>query len=219
MPNALIPTISLQLINIIHQTDEASQVLFPCAITAIKISVLLFYRRFFPSTNFRKIAIITGVINILWCIASLLTAFLHCRPLAFYWDKSIKGGVCANDNVIGYSITATELITDIVVLILPIPWLSRLKLERRHRLGVIMLFMLGSLYVFFTTIEKRSLTRAFYVRSVCVAGIVRLPLLGKLRISDATCRIHAIWRLFFAPGSNSLPRDLCRCWCLDQRRV
>ena len=131
----------------IHQTDEASQVLFPCAITAIKISVLLFYRRFFPSPNFRKIALLTGCVNVLWCIASLFTAFLHCRPLAFYWDKSIIDGVCANDNTIGYTITATELFTDIVVLILPLPWLSKLKLVRRQRFAVIALFMLGSLYV------------------------------------------------------------------------
>ena len=149
----LINAFSVPAADISYQTDEASQVLFPCAITAIKISVLLFYRRFFPSPNFRKIAILTGSVNILWCIASLLTAFLHCRPLNFYWDKSISGGVCANDNTIGYSITATELVTDIVVLILPIPWLSRLKLERRQRLAVIVLFMLGSLYVSSTPLE------------------------------------------------------------------
>ena len=127
------------------QADEASQLIFPSAITTIKLSILLFYRRLFPSPTFQRVALTIAFINILWWFGSLLTAFLHCRPFAYYWNKSIVHGHCANDNVVGYSVTATELVTDLIVLVLPIPWLLRLKLTPSQRVGVIGLFFLGSL--------------------------------------------------------------------------
>ena len=37
--------------------------------------------------------------------------------------------------------------------------------------------------------KRSSLTIAFSDYSVCIAGIVRIPLLQKLKISDATCKL------------------------------
>ena len=75
----------------------------------------------------------------------MLTAFLHCRPLAFYWDRSIPNGYCASDNVVAYSITSVDVIFDVVVLILPVPWLWGMHMPAPKRMAVIGLFILGSL--------------------------------------------------------------------------
>ncbi|KAI4162877.1 MAG: hypothetical protein LQ342_003594 [Letrouitia transgressa] len=151
------------------QTDEATQVLFGCSITVIKISILFFYSRLFPFRSFRVAAIITGGVEILWWIGLMLTAFLHCRPLAYYWDRSIPNGYCTNDNLIGYTITSVNIVTDVIVLLMPLPWLWGLQLNLTKRLAIIGLFVLGSLY---------------FSESVCVAGIVRIPLLAHLALSD-----------------------------------
>lgn len=77
----------------------------------------------------------------------MLTAFLHCRPLAYYWDRSIPNGYCVNDNLIGYSITGANIVTDLVVLVMPIPWLWGMNMTVPKRMAVVGLFILGSLYV------------------------------------------------------------------------
>ena len=77
----------------------------------------------------------------------MLTAFLHCQPFAYNWDRSIPNGHCANDNIIGYTITSVNVITDLVVLILPIPWLWGMNMAVPKRMAVVGLFVLGSLYV------------------------------------------------------------------------
>lgn len=116
----------------------------------------------------------------------MLTAFLHCRPFAYYWDRSIPNGHCVNDNLIGYTITAVNVATDLVVLVLPIPWLWGMNMTAPKRLAVVGLFILGSLYVPVPPPLHPILFADKTFHSVCVAGIVRLPLLAELKLSDVT---------------------------------
>ncbi|KAL8717923.1 MAG: hypothetical protein Q9225_004887 [Loekoesia sp. 1 TL-2023] len=159
-------TLTLDQITSFIKTDQASQVLFGCSITATKLSILFFYHRLFPFRTFFIVSLITGIASILWWVGLMLTAFLHCRPLAYYWDRSIPNGHCVNDNLIGYTITSVNIATDLVVLVLPIPWLWGMNMGVPKRMAVVGLFVLGSF--------------------VCIAGIVRIPLLAELKLSDIT---------------------------------
>jgi len=50
-----------------------------------------------------------------------------CRPLAYHWDKSIPGGKCGNI-MVGYKyFTIPNLLTDIIMLILPLPAIYKLQ--------------------------------------------------------------------------------------------
>ena len=77
----------------------------------------------------------------------MLTAFLHCQPFEYYWDRSIPGGHCVDDLLIGYTLTSVNIGTDLIVLVLPIPWLLGMNMAVPKRLAVVGLFVLGSLYV------------------------------------------------------------------------
>ncbi|KAI4202070.1 MAG: hypothetical protein LQ350_002859 [Teloschistes chrysophthalmus] len=159
-------TLTLDQIESFIKTDQATQILFGCSITATKLSILFFYHRLFPSRTFFMVSIITGIATILWWIGLMLTAFLHCRPLAYYWDRTIPNGHCVDDLLIGYAITSVNIVTDLIVLILPIPWLWGMNMAVPKRMAVVGLFVLGSF--------------------VCIAGIVRIPLLSELSLSDIT---------------------------------
>ncbi|KAL8923260.1 MAG: hypothetical protein Q9172_003202 [Xanthocarpia lactea] len=159
-------TLTIDQIESFVKADQATQVLFGCSITATKLSILFFYNRLFPSRTFYIVCLVTGVASILWWIGLMLTAFLHCRPLAYYWDRSIPNGHCVNNNLIGYTITSFNIVFDFVVLIMPIPWLWGMNMAIPKRMAVVGLFVLGSF--------------------VCVAGIIRIPYLSELRLSDAT---------------------------------
>ncbi|KAL8854497.1 MAG: hypothetical protein Q9221_000768 [Calogaya cf. arnoldii] len=159
-------TLTLDQITSFVKTYQATQVLFGCSITATKLSILFFYNRLFPYRTFYIVSLVTGIASILWWIGLMLTAFLHCRPFAYNWDKSIRNGHCVNDKTVGYTITSINIIGDLVVLILPIPWLWGMNMAVPKRMAVVGLFVLGSF--------------------VCIAGIIRLPFLSELQISDAT---------------------------------
>ncbi|KAL9597518.1 MAG: hypothetical protein Q9179_004236, partial [Wetmoreana sp. 5 TL-2023] len=159
-------TLTLDQIESFIKTDQASQVLFGCSITATKLSILYFYHRLFPSRTFFIVSLVTAIASVLWWIGLMLTAFLHCRPLAYYWDRSIPNGHCVNDLLIGYAITSVNIVADLVVLVLPIPWLWGMNMAVPKRMAVVGLFVLGSF--------------------VCIAGVVRIPLLSELKLSDIT---------------------------------
>ncbi|KAL9585567.1 MAG: hypothetical protein Q9203_004194 [Teloschistes exilis] len=96
----------------------ATTCIFPVAAAALKFSVLFFYHRIFPIRAFTLWNIAIGVIVIAWFIAFIVSQFLTCRPIAFYWDKSIPGGHCINSNHVAYYITSPpDILTNVAILI------------------------------------------------------------------------------------------------------
>ena len=84
---------------------------------------------------------------IAWCVSLIFAVVFSCRPVAFFWDKTIKGGTCIDENNLAYGITATNIVTDIVVLILPIPWMWGLQMPAAKKMAIVGMFLLGSLWV------------------------------------------------------------------------
>ena len=126
----------------------AFQLLYGSAITIIKLSILLFYCRLFPkeSTSRRwrvSVYTIAGV-----CIAFLITGapatIFQCRPISFAWTR--KGnGKCYNQLAFLYYAQAFMVATDIFILCLPIPIVWNLRLRKSKKIGVLGIFLLGSL--------------------------------------------------------------------------
>lgn len=76
-----------------------------------------------------------------------LTLVLACRPVHKSWDPKTPGTCIAS----GPSFTAYAIITiisDVLVILLPIPILLQLMVSRSKKLGLIVIFLLG----FFTTL-------------------------------------------------------------------
>ncbi|MCJ1246920.1 hypothetical protein MMC30_004131 [Trapelia coarctata] len=154
-----------------------SQLVFGCATTVIKLSILLLYYRIFPSRKFKIAFMAVGGLNVAFFIAHTLSVLFSCAPISYNWDKSIPGGHCINLNSLAYGITGAGFITDICIWLLPLPWLWGLQMKLPRKLAVIGIFCLGGL--------------------VCLASIIRLPLLTKVNFIDATWTIvdPAIWLL------------------------
>lgn len=128
------------------QGSFAVQIFFAFANTTIKLSVLCFYHRIFPFRKVTIIASLLGAFIIAWCITYLALIVFNCRPIQYFWDKSIPGGKCIGDGFLeSYLLGAGNVVTDIAVLALPIPWLVRLKLGQGKKLALIATFVIGSL--------------------------------------------------------------------------
>ena len=81
---------------------------------------------------------------LLWWVGFFLTVIFSCYPVNGYWDKSVTAK-CANEATISFAITGAELGTNVLMLILPIPWLWDLHLPTPKKIALGGIFLLGSL--------------------------------------------------------------------------
>lgn len=120
--------------------------IFAPACTTLKFSILFFYHRIFIVRKFHIWCIVVGVVTLAWMLASSLSSILACQPLAYYWDRSIPGGHCANVITLGYIITLPlDILTNIALLVMPMPLLWKLQMEFWKKVAVTGVFLLGSL--------------------------------------------------------------------------
>lgn len=121
----------------------ANQILWALAVCLPKISILLLYSRVFTMRVFIIAARVTGVVIIMLTTATVLGALLQCRPIAFNWDQTIPGGVCG-DQVLSFKITGSmNVVLDVAVLLLPMPYLWTLELAWSKKLILILTFAVG----------------------------------------------------------------------------
>lgn len=114
-----------------------AEVTWAIAIWALKISLLLFYKRIFIHKSVRMAAYALMVITTLFCIGNLLFSFLNCRPLT--------ASVCGNQHAGWLSTGSINLVTDVAILSLPIPSVWHLQLPRVTKVALTMVFGIGFL--------------------------------------------------------------------------
>ena len=119
-----------------------SQDLYYSCIAFIKFSILAFYRRLFPISEFRITTyVLIGVIAI-WWITAVLISILNCTPISYNWDRTQPGrhGLDARKFVIAVGIP--NIVTDGIMLLLPLPviWQMKLQFKKKMALSAILSF-------------------------------------------------------------------------------
>jgi hypothetical protein len=123
--------------------------LWATSLSCSKASILLLYMRLFEVPSFLTAARVVGVIVALWACATVLAGFFICRPFAMNWDTTIPGGHCG-DQVLSFTLTGVvNLLTDVAVIVLPLPYLYGLQMPRYRKIVLMVVFSLGVVYVFF----------------------------------------------------------------------
>ncbi|KAJ6000545.1 hypothetical protein N7481_000954, partial [Penicillium waksmanii] len=131
---------------ILNQGLYANEILdFPFSVTLAKISILFFYTRIFQVRTFRIITYIVGAIVIGHGLGVLFAAIFQCSPIAFTWNKAIIGGSCFDQQAFYQYVSPPNIITDILILILPLPYIWKLHTRIGHKLALTGVFLLGSL--------------------------------------------------------------------------
>jgi hypothetical protein len=130
--------------------------------TFIKLAILFQYLRLFaeaaPSTSTaqyflaRRITITLIIISSMWGLCFFLLAAFPCSPIAKDWKPQLDGtciGWGSKDPdkffqmFVGHS--ASNMVLDLLVLMVPIPFLSMLRIAGKSKVGLITLFTLGTL--------------------------------------------------------------------------
>lgn len=80
-----------------------------------------------------------GLVVATW-LASTVGACFQCRPLAFWWDKTIQGGTCFNVQAFFRGQAISSPVLDAVILLLPMRSIWALQLPERKRVELILVF-------------------------------------------------------------------------------
>lgn len=79
-------------------------------------------------------------------LAGALGGLFICQPVSFFWhqwDPTAKDGHCGDIRLYFSILGFINLATDIILIVLPIPALSKLRLPLRQKLRVMGMFGIG----------------------------------------------------------------------------
>ncbi|CAG8970860.1 hypothetical protein HYALB_00000838 [Hymenoscyphus albidus] len=124
----------------------AAETLWAAANTAVKVSILLVYKDIFALRSFRRAADTAIVVVIMLGVGNTIQCLAICRPFSFQWDKTIEGGKCGNQNLGILLVAFLNLVTDLIIVVMPMPLVWNLKMPRHKRLALIGIFSLGIMY-------------------------------------------------------------------------
>ena len=72
-------------------------------------------------------------------------SLVQCIPLNYIWDRTVKG-YCLKIPLAATILAAFNVLTDIIILVMPMPLLWKLQMERKEKLQIMGMFLLGGLY-------------------------------------------------------------------------
>lgn len=111
-------------------------------LSLVKLSVVLFYFRVFRNVRLYKYALWAASFLVVgWCIGINFLAMFECIPVQAYWQLTPRR--CINNNVAFLGATISNVVVDIVILLLPLPMLWRLHLDTKRRLALSGVFICG----------------------------------------------------------------------------
>jgi hypothetical protein len=135
-----------QITDFIHNF-YAIEILYFAEVSTLKLSLLFFYLRIFPGTVIRRLLWATVIFDICFGLVFVLLATFQCKPINFYWNNwdGEHQGTCLNVNGLGWSNAVISILLDVWMLGLPLSQLVNLQLHWKKKVGVALMFVVGTL--------------------------------------------------------------------------
>jgi hypothetical protein len=134
--------------------DSRLQVLYPLAIMypivamCAKVSLLVSYLRL-NNERWYRWACYFGLLFVVGSHVGLsLAAALPCQPIAMAWDSTITDGHCIDQPSVYKATAIMGLLSDILLIGIPIPMTVKLQMPWQQKAGLIGLFFIGGITIF-----------------------------------------------------------------------
>lgn len=111
-----------------------------------KVATILLYQRIFVTKKFQIASYIVMGVVVSWSIGGVGATIFQCVPIAGAWDKSVKA-TCINSDIFWVAYAVMNILTDVMVLALPIAPIMQLQLSPRSKVMLCAIFLMGGLYV------------------------------------------------------------------------
>lgn len=123
----------------------AISTLYFAGVNIPKLAILALYHRLFPNRSNRYIIYALMGILIGLTISTVVTALVACIPFAANWDPTLPGARCINKEAFFRWGSLPNIVTDVVMLVLPMRIVWNLHTTTRLKVGLTITFMFGSL--------------------------------------------------------------------------
>jgi hypothetical protein len=123
-----------------------AEILYVINLVWTKLSFLMMYYRIFRFPYFKKWAYVIGGFIIAWVICIILLFIFICVPVQKLWYPQLPGRCIYQVGTWVANATST-ILSDLAILILPIPRVWKLQLKKREKIALTFAFSLGFLYV------------------------------------------------------------------------
>ncbi|KAL8635623.1 MAG: hypothetical protein Q9228_006902 [Teloschistes exilis] len=114
-------------------------VLFP------KLAILATYLRIFTLPAYRISCWTLAVFLVVNWLTFTVGCFLMCRPIAYLWDRQVVGGRCFDINLFYRWSAFPNIVTDVAMLVLPLPVVWRLHTSNNIKVGLTLMFAAGGM--------------------------------------------------------------------------
>ncbi|KAM0475911.1 hypothetical protein ACHAPX_006793 [Trichoderma viride] len=119
-----------------------AQTPYKVTICLSKVATILLYLRIFVTQKFQIAAYTVMGIIIAWSIGAVASTIFQCVPVAGAWNKKLDA-TCINTDIFWIAYAVMNILTDVMVLALPIAPIMALQLSTRNKLMICAIFLMG----------------------------------------------------------------------------
>ncbi|KAF2865698.1 hypothetical protein BDV95DRAFT_599405 [Massariosphaeria phaeospora] len=125
----------------------AGQMLYTWGISMVKFSIVAFYWKLFRVTARVPILIVASICAI-WLIAFTFVFIFACDPVRASWDITIgPTAKCIDIKTLYVAAAIPNVLTDVLLILLPLPYVWRLHAPIAQRIVLVFVFLLGAFIV------------------------------------------------------------------------
>lgn len=107
-----------------------------------KMTLLFFYLNLSPQQWFRWSVYFTMFFIVGSQLGLFFASVFQCDPIAKGWNPTLEGA-CIDMKAVYKGTAITGVISDVFVIIIPIPMVVNLQLPRQQKVGLIVMFTIG----------------------------------------------------------------------------
>ncbi|KAM0668756.1 hypothetical protein ACQRIU_002318 [Beauveria bassiana] len=102
-----------------------------------KLSLLCIYLQLSPQRCFRLATWLSIVLVALYTVAIAIIMLFHCNPVRKAFDLRIQTGACLDAGILYMATAVSNILTDVMLFLLPTPMVLRLEMDRAQKMGAI----------------------------------------------------------------------------------
>jgi hypothetical protein len=111
-----------------------------------KTSLLTFYLQISPQVWFRRVIFGTITFVVLYTLIISTLLLFGCNPIQTAWDPfRFASGKCADNAVVYIIIAVVNIISDLILFVIPIPMIIQLKMPLGQKIGVGIMFGIATM--------------------------------------------------------------------------
>ncbi|KAI1408080.1 hypothetical protein F5Y13DRAFT_194673 [Hypoxylon sp. FL1857] len=133
-------------ITLLYKYLFALSVWYCATIGLSKLAICIMYRRLFPQRSVFIMLCITAGILIIAPIATIITGFAACKPFSANWaPPEVQASQCINKEELFVWSTFPHIVTDVILLVLPLPIIWGLRIKIKIKAALTITFLIGSM--------------------------------------------------------------------------